>query len=125
MNQPGIVLSLIVICFHDLYIYSINKNIIYDYLWISYLFNFLDLLLIIINNCVMGYFYTFIYCWSSSLNSLNLLVSNYIDFLGLMVLYLCSWPNNIIFLLGANSVLFWVYKMLHFRPFSPNLCNGL
>ena len=38
MNQPGIVLSLIVICFHDLYIYSINKNIIYDYLWISYLF---------------------------------------------------------------------------------------
>ena len=121
MNKHSILLAVIIISFHDLYIYSSNKNIIYDYLWISYLFNFLNLLLLIINNCVMGYFYTFIYCWQYSLDTLALVVFNYIDFLIIMVEYLCTWPNNIIFLLGINSVLYWVYKMLHFRKLTNNI----
>ena len=64
----------------------------------------LRLIVQVVERSVWGYFLTFIFCWFSTLGSLNTLIKAYLSYLADLTLRLTLWPNNLLFVVGLAVV---------------------
>ena len=61
---------------------------------------------------VSDYFYTFRFCWFYTLCALVNMINNYFIFLGIMIKYLTSYPNNLICCCTSIILLYIVSKII-------------
>ena len=66
---------------------------------------------LLVDNLVRDYFYTFRYCWAVILETLNSLITNYFIFLAYMIRHMLVYPTVLI--LGITScILLWIVRII-------------
>lgn len=66
---------------------------------------------VVIDSLVHDYFYTFRYCWTIILLTLDSLITNYFVFLGYMIRDMLVYPTVIV--LGiTSSILLWIVRLI-------------
>ncbi len=74
--------------------------------------------------CVTWYFIIFVNIFTSCLETINILISDYLSYLTYLTYRLTLYPTNIIFVSGATIMLYIIRLILHdLIPFKTQLCS--
>ena len=66
---------------------------------------------LLVDNLVRDYFYTFRYCWTIILGTLDSLITNYFIFLAYMIKHMLVYPTVLI-LCMTSCILLWIVRMI-------------
>ena len=72
----------------------------------------LELIVVVVERCVMGYFVTFIVCWKATLGALTTMIDQYFVLLRAVTVALTAWPTNLLVVIGLAISLLGVALIL-------------